>query len=307
MDEYEFDFVIIGGGVAGLTAAQYGARANLSVAVIEETAAGGQALNINELENYPGVYPAIAGYELSDAMQKQAVAFGARFFTGKVQSIDKLGTKFVLKTDKAQFSAAAVLVATGAKHRALGIAGEKELSGKGVSYCATCDGPFFRGKRICVVGGGDAACDEALYLSRLTDNVTLIHRRDTFRAQAAVAARIMQNPRITCMMNHAPLAINGNGKVESILLKNTVNGEQTELATDAVFVFVGMEPQTALVELAKKDENGYIITDDDMQTSIAGLFCAGDLRAKPFRQIVTAAADGAYAAHGAEKYIRALR
>lgn len=304
MVDKHFDFVIIGGGVAGLTAAQYGARANLSTAVIEAASNGGQSLLINDLENYPGVFPAISGYELIDAMVKQAKSFGAEFITATVKSLEKKESGFELATTKGIIAAKAVLLATGAKHRHLNIDGEEKLIGKGVSYCASCDGPFFRNKRISVIGGGDAAFDEATFLSNLTDKVYLIHRREAFRAQAAVAERVMNNPKIEKMLNKIPVKINGTEKVESIVLKDVKTGEEIVHETDAVFVFVGMDPQTELVDFVQKDSSGYVVTDENMETSVKGLFCAGDVRAKPFRQIVTAAADGAYAAHSAEKYIR---
>lgn len=305
--QQDFDFVIIGAGVAGLSAAQYAARANLKTAVIEANTNGGQALLINDLENYPGIFPSINGFDFIKTMQKQAESFGATFFKGKVQSIDKCKGRFVIKTEKGEFCAKALLVATGAKHRKLNITGEEEFLGRGVSYCATCDGPFFRNKPMLVIGGGDAACDEANFLSKLSNCVYLVHRRDTLKAQAKVAERVLQNPHIKPLFNKIPVKIEGNGKVEKVLLKDTKTGEETKVETAAVFVFVGMEPQNELIEMAKKDENGYIITDENMMTSIEGLFCAGDLRAKPFRQIVTAASDGAYAAHGAENYIQKIK
>ena len=301
-----FDFLIIGGGAAGLTAAQYGARAGLKTAVVESAYSGGQALLINDLENYPGLFPAVSGADFAAGMEKQAKAFGAVFFTGTVTSIDKKGNIFSVSTGTDIFESKALLLATGASHRKLNIPGEAEFSGRGVSYCATCDGPFFRNKVVTVIGGGDAACDEARFLAGIASQVYLVHRRDELRAQAGVAQKVIDNPKLTLLLNQQPLEINGNGKVESILLKNTVTGEQAVHKTDAVFIFVGMTPQTSLAEFIKKDSAGYIVTDENMQTSVPGLFCAGDVRAKPFRQIVTAAADGAYAAFGAENYIRNL-
>lgn len=304
--EVNVDFLIVGGGVAGLTAAQYGARANLSTIILDSSGIGGQALLIDKLENYPGVFPPVSGAELTETMKKQAESFGAKFINDKVQSVDKMGQSFVVRTNEKTFFAKALLWATGAIHKTLGIPGEKEFAGKGVSYCATCDGPFFRGKKISVIGGGDAACDEANFLTNLTDQVYLIHRRDSFRAQASVAERALNNPKITPLLNCVPIKINGTDLVESILLKNIVTGEEFLHETDAVFIFVGMAPQTEMVEILKTDENGYILTDENMMTSVKGLFCAGDLRAKPFRQVVTACADGAYAAFAAEKYIQSL-
>lgn len=301
-----WDFLIIGGGAAGLTAAQYGARAGLRTAVIEAASSGGQALLINDLENYPGLFPAVSGFDFSAAMQKQAKAFGAVFYTANVVSIDKKNGVFYVSAENETFLSKTLLLATGATHKKLGIPGEAELAGRGVSYCASCDGPFFKNKVVTVIGGGDAACDEARFLSTIASKVYLVHRRNELRAQAGVAQKVIENPKITLLLNQQPLQINGNGRVESILLKNTVTGEQTDHKTDAVFIFVGMTPQTSLVDFIKKDSAGYVVTDENMQTSVPGLFCAGDVRSKPFRQVVTAAADGAYAAYGAENYIRNL-
>lgn len=299
------DFLIIGGGTAALTAAQYGARSNLSTIVIEAES-GGQALMIDKLENYPGVFPSVPGFSLMQTMKNQAETFGARFVYGSVVSIDKMEGYFIVKTKTETYASIAVLLATGAEHRKLGIPGEEEFIGKGVSYCAACDGPFFSGKRIAVIGGGDAACDEANYLSKLSDKVCLFHRRSEFRAQAAVAERVMNNSNIKVYFNHVPVRIEGNGKVEAVVFTNTETGSEVKYEVDAVFIFVGMVPKTSLAEMAQTDKNGYIITDENMETSIPGLFCAGDLRSKPFRQIITAAADGAYAAHGVQQYVSSL-
>lgn len=307
MQEVFFDFIILGAGPAGLAAAQYGARANLSVLVVENMTAGGQVLNINSLENYPGVFPATDGVSFTETMKKQAESFGARFATDTVSSIDKIGNEFVLHGAKNTYRAFTVLIATGAEHRQLGVPGEKELSGMGVSYCATCDGPFFRNKPIAVVGGGDAACDEATYLATLTSNVTLIHRRDSFRAQKAVAERVLNNRNITVRFNTTVEKICGTDRVESLLLRDTRTGEESSLPVNAVFIFVGMAPRGNLVEMLKKDESGCIITDENMATSIKGMFCAGDIRSKPFRQVVTAVSDGAVAAFSAGNYVRELK
>lgn len=303
-----YDFIIIGAGTAGLSAAQYAGRSNLKTLVIEEKSEGGQAILIDRLENYPGIVEPISGYDFAENMKRQAVQFGAEFVSGKVTGLGKKGPKFMvsLETDENKpiaFEALAVLLATGANHRHLEIPGEEKYYGKGVSYCATCDGPFFRNKHIVVVGGGDAACDEGGYLAHLTDRVTMIHRKEKFRAQKSLAERSMKNPHITKRFNTIVREIRGSdgamGKVGSILLENVKTSAQEELECDAVFIFVGMDPRTELAALAKKDETGYLITDEEMRTSIRGLFAAGDIRAKSFRQIITAAADGAIAAHSA--------
>lgn len=302
-----YDLIVIGGGAAGLSAAQYGARANLDILVVEEMAPGGQALLIDGLENYPGLPEPVNGYEFAENMRKQAEGFGAQFLTASVSSVKKEGKEFLVATTEGELKAPAVILATGSKHRHLGSPGEERLSGRGVSYCATCDGPFFKGKRIFVAGGGDAACDEAQFLAKLSDKVTMVHRKDRFRAQRSLAERVLKNPAIKVGFNTVVAEVKGEKKVEALVLENTDTGEKTEVGADALFVFVGSIPQTALAGDAAKDEAGFILTDDHMATSIPGLYAAGDLRATPFRQIVTACADGAVAAHSAAQYIDELR
>ena len=304
MSENEkFDYVIIGAGPAGLASAQYAARGGLSTLVIDVAGAGGQVLQIADLENYPGVFPAIDGASFTMNMQKQAEAFGAKVIQAQVISIDKMGENFLVKTKKDAFESKCLCIATGAIHRNLEVPGEKELTGRGVSYCATCDGPFFRNKKIVVVGGGDSACSEAIYLSTLSSDVSIIHRRDKFRAQQAVIDKMLAAG-VKPVYDSVVKSINGSAKVESVTIENVKTGEQSELQTDAVFIFTGMLPQTSLVEMLPKDEGGYIITDENMETSIPCLFAAGDIRSKPFRQVVTAVSDGAIAAHIASERIR---
>ncbi|MDR2941673.1 MAG: thioredoxin-disulfide reductase [Treponema sp.] len=307
MSGLDADLIIIGAGPAGLTAAQYGARANLKVLVVEQLGPGGQALVIDVLENYPGNVEQKSGYEFALAMHRQAKTFGASFLTGSVVSIKKDGHFFVGLADGKTLTAYAVIFATGSKPRQLGVPGEKEFAGKGVSYCATCDGNFFKGKKMFVVGGGDAACDEARYLSRLTDKIVLIHRRDSFRAQKALVERTMNNPNITVRFNTVIKEIKGEQKVKSVILAETTSAKVYEEETDAVFIFAGTVPQSSLVAdneiKAELDENGYVITDQNMTTNIHGLFAAGDIRSGAFRQVVTAAGDGAMAAHSAAEYI----
>ena len=318
MSGLDADLIIIGAGPAGLTAAQYGARANLKVLVIEQMGPGGQALLIDVLENYPGnvqrldaegnVTAPKSGYEFAMDLHAQAESFGARFYSGSAASLEKENQFFTVRlSDGGTRKAAAVIIATGAKPRLLGVPGEKEFMGKGVSYCATCDGNFFKGKKMIVVGGGDAACDEARYLSRLSKNIVLIHRRDSFRAQKALAERTLNNPSIQVRFDTVIKEIKGEQKVKSVVLTDVKSGETYEEDADAVFIFAGTVPQTALVSgnavKAELDENGYIITDQKMSSSVAGLFAAGDVRSGAFRQVVTAAADGATAAHYAAEYI----
>ncbi|MDR2537450.1 MAG: FAD-dependent oxidoreductase [Treponema sp.] len=310
MTNYDADLLILGAGPAGLSAAQYGARAALRVLVLEQLAPGGQALLIDTLENYPGLIPARSGFDFADVMRRQAENFGARFITATATSVSATGARHsvpftVTLDDGKKLTALTVLVATGARHRLLGIPGERELAGMGVSYCATCDGPFFKGKKIFVVGGGDAACDEARYLARLSPHVVLIHRRAEFRAQKALVERVMNDPRIEVRLNTRMLEIHGSNKVSSVALET--NGVTHEESADAVFIFAGSVPQVPdLPPLLTNNDQGYIITDQSMTTSIPGIFAAGDVRATPFRQVVVAAAEGAIAAHSAAAYIDEL-
>lgn len=306
MENFEtekFDYVIIGAGCAGLASAQYAARGGLSVLVLDLAGVGGQVLQIADLENYPGVFPAVDGATYMMTMQKQAESFGAKIVQAQVLSIDKTGGSFLVKTKKASYEATCLCIATGAIHRNLEVPGEKELSGRGVSYCATCDGPFFRNKKIVVVGGGDSACSEAIYLSTISGDVSIIHRRDKFRAQQAVIDKMLEAG-VKPVYDSVVKSINGEGRVQSVTIENVKTGEQSELSTDAVFIFTGMLPQTDLVEMLPKDPSGYILTDENMETSVPGLFAAGDVRSKPFRQVVTAVSDGAIAAHVASERIR---
>ncbi len=305
------DLIIIGAGPAGLTAAQYGARANLKVLVIG-SAAGGQALVIDVLENYPGNLSGKSGFEFASDLHRQAEIFGASFLSGFVTTLKKTNDFFAVGlSDGKTFSAPAVIIATGSKPRLLNVPGEKEFAGRGVSYCATCDGNFFKGKKVFVVGGGDAACDEARYLSHLTDKITLIHRRESFRAQKALAERTMNNPNIKVRFNTVIKEIKGEQKVKSVILEDTKTGEVYEEETDAVFIFAGTVPQSAFAadsELkVNVDKSGYIQTSQQMASNVPGLFAAGDIRSGAFRQIVTACADGATAAHNAAEYIDEIK
>ncbi|GHT88176.1 thioredoxin reductase [Spirochaetia bacterium] len=308
MSPIDADLLILGAGPAGLTAAQYGSRANLKVLAIEQMSPGGQALMIDKLENYPGDLNPRSGFDFANDMRRQAENFGAKIIGDGVLSLRKEGDVFSALLDSGKtLRAYAVILATGATHRSLGIPGEEQFAGRGVSYCASCDGPFFKGKKILVVGGGDAACDEARYLSLLSDQVILVHRRDRFRAQKGVAQRVLENPRIEVRFNTRPVEIRGDKQVGSVLLEDAV--KQYEEPVNAVFIFAGTTPQTALIPDAWgsfTDEAGYIITDQRMASSIPGFFAAGDVRSSPFRQVVVAAAEGAIAAHSAAEYIDTL-
>lgn len=305
--EKTYDFIIIGAGVAGLAAAQYAARGGLKTLVLDLSLPGGQALTIPNLENYPGLFPSISGTDFCQNMKAQAESFGAEIVQASVKAIDKVENTFRVETIKEKYLGYTVLIATGAGHRKLNVKGEMELEGRGVSYCATCDGPFFRNRKIFVIGGGDSACDEAMYLSTLSDDITLVHRRDELRAQKAVADRLLANKKVKVLFNSKVKEIKGEGRVQSIEIENVQTGDVTEYPTDAVFIFAGMNPVTELVEMLPKDEAGYIKTDDNMQTLIPGMYAAGDIRSKSFRQVVTAVSDGAIAAHSAGEFVRNMK
>lgn len=302
-----YDVLIIGGGPAGLACGQYSARAGRNTVVVEAMACGGQTMIIDEIENYPGLGK-ISGYEIGAKFEEQAAGFGCKFIYSEVRSIKKNenDTFTVFLLDK-EVIAKTVVLATGSVHRNLEVPGEKELKGHGVSYCATCDGPFFKGKKILVCGGGDSAVQEAMYLTKITDNVTVCHRRDRFRAQQAVVDNLKATGKVSFKMNHKVLSINGeNNKVSSVTFFNNETNEEYTESFDAVFVFVGFVPQSQLVPDCEKDDSGFIKTDEHMMTSVSGIFAVGDVRTTPFRQVVTAAADGAIAAHFASEYIDML-
>ena len=295
----ECDVLVIGCGAAGLSAASYAARAGYSVLAIDSLAPGGQMLYIDEIENYPG-QGTTSGYALAESFEKQATAFGARIEFWGAKSIRKEGERFIVETTDGTVTAKAVIYAAGARHRHLGCQGEEEYQGKGVSYCATCDGPFFKGRRIAVVGGGDTALTDALYLSRLASEVHIIHRRSEFRGQKALQDRVMTKENIILHMERNVVSINGDGRnVKSVTLS-----DGSELECDAVFIFVGIVPNSELLDGMARLEGGFVWTDDHMMTSVPGLFAAGDVRTTPFRQVVTAASDGATAAHAADSYIQ---
>lgn len=303
------DLIIIGAGGAGLSAAQYGARGNLRTLVLEEVASGGQALVINDLENYPGFPEPINGYDFTRKMEDQAKKFGAEFENASVSGIAREEHIFRVTTDKGTLTAPTVILATGAVHKNLGVPGEMELAGHGVSYCATCDGPFFKARRMLVVGGGDAACDEAMYLSHLASGVLMIHRREKFRAQKSLATRVLANPKIEVRFNTELRRIEGDKVVSRVKLFDNAAQKECEEQVAAVFIFIGSEPKSSLAASlgVPLDDIGYVKTNDRMETTVPGLYAAGDVRATPFRQLVVAASEGAIAAHAAGQYIDELK
>ena len=300
-----YDVVIIGGGPAGLAAGLYASRARMSAMIIEKAKWGGQAGTTEELENYPGSIEMPTGPKLMERMKNQAEAFGTELVKDEVLSIDASEKikKIKLGSGK-EISTKTIIIATGAQPMMLGIPGEAELRGKGVSYCATCDADFFAELEVVVVGGGDAAVEEAIYLTKFAEKVTIVHRRDQFRAAKSIAEKAMENEKIDIMWDTVPEEIYGDGIVEGIKLRNVKTNEVTDFRTDGVFMFVGTKPISDFAKgVVEMDQKGYIKADEEMRTSVEGIFAAGDVRVKSLRQVVTAAADGAIAAVNAEKYI----
>ncbi|MDQ3958256.1 MAG: thioredoxin-disulfide reductase [Actinomycetota bacterium] len=295
--------IIIGSGPAGLTAAVYAARANLQPLMIEGIEAGGQLMLTTEVENYPGFVDGIMGPELMERMRKQSVRFGTEFLTDNVTSVDFSTRPLEVKTSDATYGAAAVIIATGASAKMLDVPGERRLLGHGVSTCATCDGFFFRGQELLVVGGGDSALEEANFLTKFASKVTVVHRRDTLRASKIMQDRAFANPKVDFVFDATVLEILGDGKVSGARLVNTKTGAETEVAASGVFVAIGHTPSTSLFEGQLELSEGYIVTHDGTATSVEGVFAAGDVVDFRYRQAITAAGMGCMAAIDAERYL----
>lgn len=299
-----YDVAIIGGGPAGFSAGLYASRGKMSAVIIEKGKWGGQAGTTEELENYPGSIEHPTGPSLMERMKNQAEAFGTEFIRDEVLGFDLSDKVKVLKLKNGELKARSIIIASGAQYTNLGAPGEDTFRGKGVSYCATCDADFFTELEVVVIGGGDAAVEEAIYLTKFAEKVTIVHRRDEFRAAKSIAEKALANEKIKVIWDTVPEEIYGDGIVEGVKLKNVKTGEITDYRTDGVFIFVGTKPISDFVKgIVDMDAKGYIITDAEMKTSVEGIFAAGDVRITPLRQVITAAADGAIAAIGAEKYI----
>ena len=299
-----YDLIIIGGGPAGLTAGIYAQRARLKTLLLEREMVGGQIAVSDVIENYPG-FPSISGAELMEKFEQQARGLGLEIKLTDVIAVQKKGEEKIVKTSDGDLIAKSVIVATGAKPRRLDIPGEKELTGKGVSYCATCDGPFFKGQKVIVVGGGDTAVKEAVYLSKIANKVYIAHRRDQLRAEKIIQEKAMSTPNIEILWSHILKEIRGKTGVEKVVLQNLKDNTVKELDVEGVFVFVGINPTTDFVDV-EKDKQGFIKTDQDMRTSVKGIFAAGDCRTTALKQVSTAVGDGAIAAFMAEKYIEEM-
>ena len=303
------DLIIIGGGPAGLTAGLYAARARLKTVLVERFAPGGQVLTTDWVENYPGFPEGISGFELIDKMKAQVDRFELPTLMAEVQEISPPDDEglFTVRLEKESLVAKALIICTGAEPQRLGVEGEAELTGRGVSYCGTCDGPFYRDQVVVAVGGGDTACQEALFLTRFAKEVILIHRRDELRAQKILQERVMANDKIRLLWDTVAEKIEGEEKVEGVGVRNVKTNEKRRLAADGVFIFVGLKPNTGFLSgLVELDEAGFIVTDTEMATSQPGFFAAGDCRSKALRQIATAVGDGAAALFSAEGHIESM-
>ena len=304
-DEKRFcDVIIIGGGPAGLTAGLYTSRARLRTLLIQNALFGGQMTTTELIENYPGFPQGVTGDELSRLMEEHAKRFGLETLNDEVVEVTLEGDLKQVRTSEASYLCEALIICTGTEYRKLGVPGENEFTGKGVSYCATCDGAFFRESEIFVVGGGDSALTEAIFLTKFVKGLTIVHRRDALRATKIYQERAFANPKIKFLWNSVIQEIKGDQVVQSVLIKNVKTGELKEFPAEGVFLFVGLTPRTQFLKgLVKMDEEGYIMTDEKCETSVQGVFASGDCRKKLLRQIATAVGEGATAAFAAEKYL----
>ena len=303
-NDHVYDMIVIGGGPGGYTAALYAARAGLDTLVIEKLSAGGQMALTHQIDNYPGFVDGIGGWELADQMQKQAERFGARTQNAEVRSMDLKARPKKVETSEGTFYGKTIALAMGANPRELGVSNEKELVGRGVAYCAACDGMFYKGKTVVVVGGGNTAAADALLLSRIAEKVIIVHRRDTLRATKIYHEPLMNAKNVEFRWNSVVTEILHGDKLTGVRLKDVKTGEETELSADGLFVSVGRKPATELVaEQLELDNGGYIAAGETTETSIPGVYAVGDVRTKLLRQVVTAVADGAMAVHMAEEFL----
>lgn len=302
--EKEYDLIIVGAGPAGLTAGIYAARADLKTLLIERYGAGGQILNTYEVDNFPG-FPGVTGAELGDKMSEHLDKFDVTRLMTEVSSIDFAEGANKVNTDDGTFTAKAVILATGNSPRKLGIPGEAELTGAGVSYCATCDGAFFRKRTVAVIGGGDVAVEDAIFLSRGCEKVYLVHRRDELRAAKILQKALFEIPNIEVVWDNIPKEIEGaaEGSVKGLQIANVKTGEEKVLDVSGVFIATGNDPNASYTDALEKDEKGYIIADESCKTSLPGVFAAGDVRSKRLRQVTTAVADGANAVYSAQEFL----
>lgn len=299
-----YDALIIGGGGAGLTAAIYTSRAKLKTLLIEKLTPGGQIALTDVVENYPGFPEGVTGPDISMRMEQQAKRYGTEVRYEEIQSLGKAGRQFRMKTSKGEYDAKSIVIASGASFRMLGVPREKELIGRGVSYCATCDGAFFKDKEIVVVGGGDSAIQEGLFLTRFVSKLSVVHRRDRLRTSAILQERARENPKINFIWDTVVMHIDGESKVEKVRLKNVKTNQEWDFRTDGIFIFIGHDPATQFLKgFIELDEKGYVITNDKLQTSVPGVFAAGEVRAGAVKQLVAACGEGCEAALSAQAYL----
>ena len=308
MQIYDFDVVILGGGPAGLSAAIYASRGAVSTALIDISMMGGQPSNYLELENYPG-FPIVGGYDLMEKFEEHADKFGVQKFPmQEIEKIDLTTEPKIILTKEGEFRAKSVIIACGASPMKLGVPGEKEFVGRGVSYCAVCDGAFYKNKVVAVVGGGNAAVEEAMYLTKFADKVYVIHRRNELRADKIVQERAFKNEKVEFIWDSVVKEIQGDDLVHTAVLENVKTGERTNLSVNGVFPYIGMVPNvTDITGQIEQDAGGFILTDETMKTSVEGVYAVGDIRKSPLRQVITAAADGAIGAVYAVKYLETLK
>ena len=305
-DKKHVRMLILGSGPAGLSAALYAARAELAPVVLSGIQLGGQAALTYTIENYPGFPEGVGGAQLGELFQKQAEHFGATVEFNSANEVDLSQRPFVVKSDNGEYAADTLIITTGADPNHLKVPGENELTGRGVSYCATCDGWFFKDKKVVVVGGGDSALEEALFVTRYASSVTVVHRREEFRAGAILQNRAKEHPKMNFILNTVVTEIIGDGKVEAVRLKNAITGEETILETDGIFIFIGHTPNTQMFKgQLEMDQRGYLKVDEKMQTSLPGIFAAGEAADPHFRQVVTSAGMGAAAAMQATRFLEA--
>lgn len=308
MSDNKYDIIIIGAGPAGLTAGLYASRAGMKTLLLEKLSPGGQLALTDRIDNYPGVIEDISGFELVKKMEDQAKSFGTEIKLSTVKSIEKTESGFLLNTGNDSYGGMAVIIASGAAPAKLDIPGEEKFTGKGVSYCAVCDAPFYKEKKVAIVGGGDTAVEEAIYLTKFASEVTIIHRRDRFRAIKEYRDKAENNPKIKFRMESVPLEITGDQFVNGINVKNVKTEEEDIIQLDGVFIFVGYIPNSSfLTGFLELNDRGYLLTDNEMKTNIPGIFGCGDIRQKKLRQVVTAAGDGATAAFSAINYVEELK
>lgn len=306
MKQLDFDTIILGGGPAGLSAGIYSARGAVSTAIVDKNMFGGQPSNYLELENYPG-FPIVGGYDLMEKIEEHADKFGIQKFPmQEIEKVDLISKK--IYTKEYEFTAKTIIIATGAQPMKLGVKGEKEFVGRGVSYCAVCDGAFYKNKVVAVIGGGNSAIEEAIYLTKFASKVFVVHRRNELRADKIIQERAFKNEKIEFVWNNVVKEINGENTVNSVVLEDVKTGKQTDLTVDGVFPYIGIVPNTEYFNgQLMQDKKGFIITDETMATSVNGVFAVGDVRNTPLRQVVTAVSDGAIGAVHAVKYIETLQ